>query len=515
MRDRVLKTLINDRIIFFLALITSIIAAYFSYTLNLMTAYNDATAHLNTARRMIDSLTPGFVQIGSVWLPLLHLLELPFVAFDVLYFTGFAGAIVSGMSFVISAVFLYKLIIQITKSRVGGLIGVLLFLSNANLLYLQTTAMFEPLLMATVFGSVYYLSKWTQTQTVNHLVIAAFLTCLATLTRYDGWAYFIASSIYVMFVSFIQKRKNKEGSIIIYILLAGFGIAIWLFYNHMIFNNALFFANSEYSAKAQQDILEERGALPTKHDLPLSFITYSIAVIINLGALSTFGLVLGLIAFLIFQLRHPKTWGPLLLLIPYFFNIISLYLGQSVIWVPMLAPYFDTYFNARYGLLMLPAAAFFLGYFASKHKAFVVIALFLIIGQAYLFFNPKIIPIFGHQVGIITLQDTVSSINKQTMDTSNFIHTNYDDGLILVSSASVDSLIFRSGLPLKKFITEGTGNYWTESLQDPTRHARWVVFFRDRTDRVGRQQKNWKNFDKQYELKYEDQTYLVYKKVSE
>ncbi len=142
MRERVLNSLINTKVIFAMAFVTSVIAAYFSYTLNLMTAYNDATAHLNTARRMFDSLTPGFVQIGSVWLPLLHLLELPFVLSDTLFFTGFAGAIVSGMSFVVSAVFLYKLIIQITKSRLGGLIGVLLFISNANLLYLQTTAMF-------------------------------------------------------------------------------------------------------------------------------------------------------------------------------------------------------------------------------------------------------------------------------------------------------------------------------------------------------------------------------------
>ncbi len=367
--------------------------------------------------------------------------------------------------------------------------------------------------MATVFGSVYYLSKWTQTQIVNHLVIAAFLTCLATLTRYDGWAYFLASSAYVVFVSFVQKRKNKEGSIIIYILLAGFGIAMWLFYNHMIFDNALFFANSEYSAKAQQDILEERGALPTKHDLPLSIITYSIALIINLGVLSTIGLILGLIVFIVFQIKYPKTWGPLLLLIPYFFNIVSLYLGQSVIWVPMLAPYFDTYFNARYGLLMLPAAAFFLGYLASKHYMLVFVGLLLTAGQTYLFFNPSLFPIFGKEVGIITLQDTVSSINKQTMDTSKFINTNYDDGLILISSASVDSLIFRIGLPLKTFITEGTGDYWLESLKDPTKHAKWIVFFRDKTDRVGRQHINWKNFDKQYELKYEDQTYMVFKRI--
>ncbi len=258
--------IINEKLIALLVGVTAVVASYFSYTSGVMTAYNDATAHLNTSRRMVDSLTPGFAQIGSVWLPLLHILELPFVMIDQLYFTGIAGAIVSGASFIASSVFLFKLIVLLTKNRLAGLIGVLLFISNGNLLYLQTTAMFEPLLMATVLGSVYYLAKWTETQLINHFLIAAFLTCLATLTRYDGWAYFVASTVYVIFVSFVYKRKSVEGPTIIYLLMAGFGIGLWLLYNLMIFSNPLFFANSEYSAKAQQDILLERGTLPTKHD---------------------------------------------------------------------------------------------------------------------------------------------------------------------------------------------------------------------------------------------------------
>jgi len=42
--------------------------------------YGDAQAHLNIARRLIDSRTPNYEQIGTVWLPLPHLMMLPFVA---------------------------------------------------------------------------------------------------------------------------------------------------------------------------------------------------------------------------------------------------------------------------------------------------------------------------------------------------------------------------------------------------------------------------------------------------
>src|SRR5260370_1988331 len=39
--------------------------------------YGDAVAHINIARRVFDSRTPGVLQLGTVWLPLPHLLMLP------------------------------------------------------------------------------------------------------------------------------------------------------------------------------------------------------------------------------------------------------------------------------------------------------------------------------------------------------------------------------------------------------------------------------------------------------
>jgi len=41
--------------------------------------YGDAVAHINIARRVFDSQTPGPLQLGTVWLPLPHILMLPFI----------------------------------------------------------------------------------------------------------------------------------------------------------------------------------------------------------------------------------------------------------------------------------------------------------------------------------------------------------------------------------------------------------------------------------------------------
>lgn len=248
----------------------SFTAIYISFKLNYIVAYNDAAAHLNTARRVIDNLTPGIVQIGSVWLPLLHILEMPFVAVDVLWTTGLAGSIVSSISFIGASFFLYKLLRYVTDDDWAAALGALVFASNANLVYLQTTAMFEPLLMVLALGSVYFLTRWSRTQVLVDLIRGAFFTMLATLTRYDGWALFISTSAYVFLASFAQKRKQKEGMLLLYLFLAAFGIFLWLLYNQLIFSDALYFARSEFSAAAQQDILAARGYLPTKHNLILS-----------------------------------------------------------------------------------------------------------------------------------------------------------------------------------------------------------------------------------------------------
>src|SRR6201994_2188610 len=71
--------------------------------------YGDAVAHLHIARRVFDSLTPGFRQLGSVWLPLPHILLLPFVANMTWWRNGLAGAAVSIPSYVLGCAGMYRL----------------------------------------------------------------------------------------------------------------------------------------------------------------------------------------------------------------------------------------------------------------------------------------------------------------------------------------------------------------------------------------------------------------------
>src|SRR5258706_9234348 len=65
-------------------------ALWYVYSHGYILYYGDAEAHLNHARRLFDSRTPGFGQLGAVWLPLPHLLIASLVMDDHLWQTGLA-----------------------------------------------------------------------------------------------------------------------------------------------------------------------------------------------------------------------------------------------------------------------------------------------------------------------------------------------------------------------------------------------------------------------------------------
>src|SRR5215831_4842606 len=71
--------------------------------------YGDAVAHINIARRVFDSKTPGLLQLGTVWLPLPHLLMIPFLVSMKLWRTGAGGSIPSMAAYVLGVIGMYRL----------------------------------------------------------------------------------------------------------------------------------------------------------------------------------------------------------------------------------------------------------------------------------------------------------------------------------------------------------------------------------------------------------------------
>ncbi len=91
------------RLLGFLALLLGSGAAWFYHRAGLTLTHYDAKAHLVVARRIIDSITPGWQQIGAIWLPLPHVLNLLPVQVDAFYRTGASAVAISVVAFALGA----------------------------------------------------------------------------------------------------------------------------------------------------------------------------------------------------------------------------------------------------------------------------------------------------------------------------------------------------------------------------------------------------------------------------
>ena len=98
-------------------------AAIFYYRRGLTLSHYDAKAHLVVARRVLDSLTPEYSQIGAVWLPLPHLLNLLPVQIDAFYRTGASAVAISIASFALACYAIAHLVLRVTGSRAAAAIS--------------------------------------------------------------------------------------------------------------------------------------------------------------------------------------------------------------------------------------------------------------------------------------------------------------------------------------------------------------------------------------------------------
>ena len=170
-----------------LAAVWGILAAVVYFRAGLTLSHYDARGHLVVARRVIDSLTPGWLQIGAVWLPLPHLLNMLPVQVDALYRTGASGVAISICSFALLAYSAARLVMSSTGSGLAAAVAGVLVVTNPNLLYLQSTPMTEPLLLGLCALGIVLLYEGLAVQNEKRMRAAFVALALACLTRYEAW----------------------------------------------------------------------------------------------------------------------------------------------------------------------------------------------------------------------------------------------------------------------------------------------------------------------------------------
>jgi hypothetical protein len=214
-------------------------AAFYYTEQGLALAHYDARAHLVVARRVFDSLTPGWQQVGAVWLPLPHLVNAIPVQSDWLYRTGYAGIAISVASMALAAWAIARLIQLATGSWIGGAVAAALLMLNPNVLYLQSTPMTEALLFGTTFLAVALIGEWcgsvpnsttpnattpnaTTPNATTPTSLASGWACIAAvLTRYEAFP-IVAAAIALAFLVLLRRGFSFSAA-----FRAVRGLALW------------------------------------------------------------------------------------------------------------------------------------------------------------------------------------------------------------------------------------------------------------------------------------------------
>jgi len=341
--------------------------------------YGDAVAHINIARRVFDSQTPGLLQLGTVWLPLPHLLMIPFLVSDKMWRSGVGGAIPSMIAYVLGVVGIFRFTRSMLEdddrtlpwARFGAWLAALVYGANPNLTYLQTTAMTEPLYLALFIWAAVYFAEFLRslrhsTSELMHYSASGrplyrCAACLAgaELTRYDGW--FLVAVIGADVFFLLLRRWNdpvfRRAAIVFFVSISGAPL-LWLAYNAAVYGNPLEFANGPYSAKA----IEQRTAQPGYPAHPgagnvvtaTSFFLKSAELNMAVGNWGRLWIAIALAGFfLAMKIRAGR--AVLLFWVPVVFYALSIAYGGVPLFLPAWWPF--TWYNLRYGLQLLPLFA--------------------------------------------------------------------------------------------------------------------------------------------------------------
>jgi hypothetical protein len=365
-----------------LALLLSLVAFVWFYRRGDILLYGDAVAHINIARRLTDARNAGWDQVGTVWLPLPHLLTAPFVAFDWLWRTGIGGSLPSMFAYVLGVAGIYRLV-RARASAASASLAATLYAFNPSLLYMQSTAMTESIFLAAVIWSVVYLDDFLRGLFADSSgaiptlpawrAIERCAICLAAaiFTRYDGWifAFIVALCATFSAIRWLSMRPPQVEigrllrSMISFFLLLALCPTLWLAHNYKSTGHPFDWLNGPYSAKA----IEKRSACPGDPPYPgkdhvvVAAQYFLKAARMNTGEGSRQNwLVLLATAGVLAAAFDLRRFSALLLLwIPLPFYAYSIAYGSVPIFVPEWWPF--SYYNVRYGLELLPAIAVFAG----------------------------------------------------------------------------------------------------------------------------------------------------------
>ena len=439
----------------------TIVALYY-FWLGLTLSHYDARGHLVVARRVLDSITPGWQQIGAVWLPLPHLLNLLPVQIDAFYRTGASAVAISIAAFGLATGAIAWIVRHATGSAVSAVVASLAFALNPNVLYLQSTPMTEPLLLALTLAAVALLMAWCDAGSeppppgprrsgpAGGLVGGAF--ALACLTRYEAWpvtAAALAAAIWVRWRNGegLSVAGRRTAAVAVYPAAA---LAAFAIHSRVVvgawFTASGFFVPENKALGRPLLALTEIGW--GAHALS-GTLTMGVAGI-GLTALGVWGLM-----------RRERAVA----LVP-----VALLAAAALPWVAFLEGH---PFRIRYMVPLLAAEAIGIGAAAGiVPRAPSIAALAIALALAF-----DVRPLSSTAPMVLEAQWDRPNVRARQRVT-DCLRANYDGETIMASMGSLGHYMqetSRDGFTIRNFLHEGNGDIWLWALNGPQPYAGWVL----------------------------------------
>ena len=505
------------KLLAWIATCISIVSFLYYYQRSDVMLYGDAVAHINIARRVFDSKTPGLLQLGTVWLPLPHLLMIPFLISKTMWQHGGGGSIPSLAAYVFGVVGIFRLvrgalshgIDRDVRAHVAAWVAALIYAANPNLIYMQTTAMGESLYLAFFIWAVVYFSEFWRGD-LRALNKCGLCLAAACLTRYDGWFLTAVIVAAIMLSSLIWRRPQlPRAALIRFLLIAAMAPTLWLAYNGIVYRNPLEFENGPYSAKAIEKRTQSTGnAGHPGTNNPLTAGLYFLkSAQENVAANDWLGrawILLAIAGLGAVTNRSPSAQAdpkrsagaPNLFLLVFFFLLtpvlfysLSVAYGGVPIFVPAWWPF--TLYNVRYGLQLLPTFAVGLALIVWLVLRFeqwdwrLRLACWLAV---MVFVGASFVSIW--RAGPVCLREgEVNMRNRNHLETqlAGWLQKLPENATLLMYLGDHVGAVELAGIPLKDVINEGNHRVWKQpydpdglwerALSDPHRYVDYVIAF--------------------------------------
>jgi hypothetical protein len=467
-------------------------AAYWAQDLTL--SHYDAKAHLVVARRIIDSQQPGWMQIGAVWLPLPHLLNLLPVQVDWLYRTGGSAVLLSIGGFVLAAASLWWLVARATGSCSAAWAGFAVFAAHPDVLYLQATPMTEALLMGLCLFGVAQTWRWVEAGGGGRVWPIGGTFALACLTRYEAWP--ITAAALVLAAGVLRWRGLPADAV---------GRRVGVMAAVPLAAIVAFLCLSQATVGAWLVTGGFHELDPALHRRPFAGVLAVAhgAAVVN-GYVTVLLGVLGLVVLLRSLARRPAS-TPLL---------IVLALAASAA-LPLYAFWNGHPVRIRYmvPLTMVVAAVIGLGVGLLPRGRRIAAAVVLLVALV------ETPPLSGRSPMVLEAQwDRPRTLERRHVTAC--LRDHYDGAAILASMGSLAHYMQETapaGFALRVFIHEGLGQLWADSVRRPGHHAGWVLIAEQSTvrDRLARLKQQDPGFPAGFERFCEGGGVTLYRRVAE